>query len=143
MLSRSRVGRLGSENKQQRGRQVLDETLKALGGERFLAMKDRVETGRVYSFYREQLSGLSRAVIYTRYLTAPDPPEPGKIYVRERQSLQTERRTTPFSSAKKRAGRSPFAARQAFARHSLARYLDATPRNIFYILKYRLKRRTC
>jgi hypothetical protein len=70
-----------------RGKQVIDEALKALGGEAFLKMADRVEEGRAYSFYREQLSGLSRAKIYTRYLTRPEPPQPGYIGVRERQAF--------------------------------------------------------
>ena len=43
----------------------------ALGGDAFRNMRTRTETGRAYSFYREQLSGLSVARIYTKYL-APD-----------------------------------------------------------------------
>ena len=70
-----------------RGKQVIDDALKALGGDAFLQMADRVEEGRAYSFYREQLSGLSRAKIYTRYLTRPEPPPPGYIGLRERQAF--------------------------------------------------------
>jgi len=70
-----------------RGKQVIDDALKAMGGDAFLKMADRVEEGRAYSFYREQLSGLSRAKIYTRYLTRPEPPQPGYIGVRERQAF--------------------------------------------------------
>ena len=46
---------------------MVDECLQALGGDRFLNMQNRVETGRAYSFYRDSLTGLSIASIYTRY----------------------------------------------------------------------------
>ena len=52
---------------QQKGKALVDQVIAALGGDYFLAMRNRVETGRVYSFYREQLTGLSIAKIYTRY----------------------------------------------------------------------------
>jgi hypothetical protein len=70
-----------------RARRVIDDALKALGGDKFLAMTDRVEQGRAYSFYRERLSGLSRAKIYTRYLTPPQPLTPSFLGIRERQAF--------------------------------------------------------
>ncbi len=42
-----------------RGKQVVDDAIAALGGDKFLAMQDRVESGRAYSFYRENFSVLS------------------------------------------------------------------------------------
>ena len=75
------------ETRQERGKKVVDEALAALGGEHFLAMRDRVETGRAYSFYREKLSGLARATIYTRYLIRPEPPQLGFFGLRERQNF--------------------------------------------------------
>ena len=73
----------GAETRQDRGKRVVEEALRALGGDAYLHMEDRIEMGRAYSFYREELSGLSVAKIYTRYLT----PTPGKIAVRERDSF--------------------------------------------------------
>src|SRR5262245_42100162 len=78
---------LAAETAQERGKRVVAEALKALGGDAFLRMEDRVESGRAYSFFRQQLAGLSRARIYTRYLTRPEPPVPGKIHLRERQAF--------------------------------------------------------
>jgi hypothetical protein len=52
-----------------KGRKVVDDAIAALGGNKFLEMQDRVESGRAYSFYRDNLSGLSIAKIYTRYIT--------------------------------------------------------------------------
>ena len=71
---------------QVRGKQVIDAALEAMGGARFLAMQDRTEEGRLYSFYRERLAGASRARIYTRYLTRPEPPKAGFFGQREHQS---------------------------------------------------------
>ena len=58
---------LRAETPEQRGKRVVEECLQALGGDQYLNMDTRVETGRAYSFYRERLSGLSIATIYTRY----------------------------------------------------------------------------
>jgi|HubBroStandDraft_6_1064221.scaffolds.fasta_scaffold156099_2 hypothetical protein len=58
---------LRAETPEQRGKRVVNECLQALGGDQYLNMDTRVETGRAYSFYRERLSGLSIATIYTRY----------------------------------------------------------------------------
>jgi len=46
------------ETRQERGKRVVDEALAALGGDAFLHVADRVETGRAYSFYNAQLAGL-------------------------------------------------------------------------------------
>ena len=48
--SRDREGAVASP--QERGKRAIDETLAALGGDRFLAVQDRTESGRAYSFYR-------------------------------------------------------------------------------------------
>ncbi|MBN9659568.1 MAG: hypothetical protein J0H49_15400 [Acidobacteria bacterium] len=66
---------------------VIQDALQALGGDRFLAMQDRVEEGRFYAFYRENLSGMSRAKVYTRYLLAPEPMKPNFFGIRERRAF--------------------------------------------------------
>src|SRR5258706_2745248 len=72
---------------EKRGKAVIDDAIKALGGEKFLSMKDRVESGRAYSFYREELSGLSIAKIYTRYLTVALGKTGEELGSRERQAF--------------------------------------------------------
>ena len=52
---------------QERGKRVVNECLDALGGQRYLDMQNREVAGRAYSFYREKLSGLGIAKIYTRF----------------------------------------------------------------------------
>jgi hypothetical protein len=68
---------------EQRGREIVNEAIAALGGEKFLNMQDRRETGRAYSFNNTRISGLARAKISVRYLA----PQAGTIAMRERQSF--------------------------------------------------------
>lgn len=52
---------------QDKGRKLILDAIQALGGEKFMGMRDRVEVGRAYSYYRERLSGLSVARLETQY----------------------------------------------------------------------------
>src|ERR1700688_5099035 len=78
---------LNAETAQEKGKRVVNECLDALGGDRYLKMENREESGRAYSFYREQLSGLSIAKIYTRYLTVATGKSGEDIGQRERQAF--------------------------------------------------------
>jgi hypothetical protein len=123
-----------AETAQQRGKRVVDEALKAVGGDAYLAMQDRVETGRAYSFYREQLEGLSIATIYTRYL----PPEPGKPSVVERQNFgKDESQGILFNQ--QGGWEITFRGARPLEPKRLEIWRDGTLRNIFYILRQRLK----
>src|SRR2546422_9257144 len=70
-----------------RGRKIVDDAIAALGGEKFLNMQDRVESGRAYSFYRDELRGLSVATIYTRYQGVTPRKAGSELGLRERQSF--------------------------------------------------------
>jgi hypothetical protein len=126
-----------SQARQDRAKRVIDDALTALGGQGFLEMKDRVETGRGYAFAHENLSGLSRLKIYSRYLIRPEPPQPGFIGVRERQAqgkdedivllfTETEAYETTFRGAK------PVPAAL------YDRWREGLLHNVLYILRMRL-----
>lgn len=70
-----------------RGRQIMEDALTAMGGERFRKLRNKVERGRMYSFHREQLAGLTYASVYTQYLEPPENPDPKLVYQRERQAI--------------------------------------------------------
>src|SRR5580700_5214763 len=72
---------------EKRGRQLIDQAVQALGGENFLNMQDRIETGRAYSYYRDQISGLSIAKIYTRYITVAPDKSGEEVAQREREAF--------------------------------------------------------
>lgn len=127
---------LGSaaETAQQRGRRVVYEALAALGGPQYLAMEDRVEHGRAYSFYREELQGLDIATIYTRYLA----PVPGKISVRERENFgKDEKYGVLFNEMG--AWEITYRGAQPLDKKRVDTFRDGTLRNVFYILRQRLK----
>jgi hypothetical protein len=50
---------------------VVGEAVAALGGDQFLQMQNFVQSGRAYSFYRNELKGLALSTIYTKYVDNP------------------------------------------------------------------------
>jgi len=130
-----------AETRQDRAQRVIKEAVQALGGDAFLHMEDRVEFGRAYSFYREQLNGLSVAKIYTRYVKA----EPGHLGVRERDSFgKVDARSAELkeSSAtlfnEEGAWEITYRGARPLDDQRYANYKDSMMRNIFYILRQRL-----
>jgi hypothetical protein len=130
---------LRAETPEQRGKRVVDECVRALGGDRYLNMENRVESGRVYSFYRERLTGLSIARIYTRYDsgvadTAHD------LAQRERDNYdKKEDYGTLFTD--KEAWDVTYRGARPLPADRFARYKETTLRDVFYILRVRLRER--
>jgi hypothetical protein len=122
-----------AETAAERGKRVVDEALRALGGDAFLRMQDRVESGRGYGFYREQLSGLAIVKIYTRYLA----PVPGQIAIRERDA-QGKKEDSVVLFTENGAWEMSFRGARPVTDLRYANYKDSTLRNIFYILRQRL-----
>jgi hypothetical protein len=123
-----------AESAHERGKRVVQEAVQALGGDAFLGMRDRVESGRAYSFYRNELSGLSIAKIYTRYLT----PVAGKPSQQERQNFnKDESAAVLFNEAG--AWEITFRGARPLEPKRVENWKDGTLRNIFYILHQRLQ----
>ncbi|MDE3168419.1 MAG: hypothetical protein KGN36_21635 [Acidobacteriota bacterium] len=123
----------GAETAQQRGKRVVYEALEALGGRQFLAMEDRVESGRAYSFYRGEIQGLSIATIYTRYLV----PTPGKVSVRERENFDKDQKYGVLFN-ESGAWEITYRGAQMLDQKRIDAFRDGTLRNVFYILRERL-----
>ena len=124
-----------AETIEEKGKRLIGETLEALGGKTFLAVTDRVESGRAYSFYNDRLTGLSRAKIYTRYLMQPSPKG---LAVREKQSFGKDEDTSVLFNEQGEGWELTFRGARPIAPDRLARYEDSTVRNIFYLLRHRL-----
>lgn len=129
---------LPAQDKQEKGKQLVQDALKALGGDRYLAMRDRTETGRVYSFYREQLSGYSRARIHTRYLTRPEPPRIDFFGQRERQSYGKDKEEYANLFTEDASYSITYRGARPLPKETDDRYRDSTRRNVLYILRQRL-----
>jgi hypothetical protein len=127
------AGAVAAETAQERGKRVVYEALQAAGGRAYLAMEDRVESGRAYSFYRQQLEGLSIAKIYTRYLT----PVAGKPSVRERQCFGKDESSGVLFN-QEGAWEFNFHGARLLDPKRIENWRDGTLRNIFYILRQRL-----
>ena len=123
-----------AETARERGKRVVNEALEALGGRAYLAMEDRVESGRAYSFYNEKLEGLTIATIYTRYLA----PVPGKVNERERQNF-TKDQSVGVLFNEEGAWEITFRGARPLEPTRVANWKDGTMRNIFYILRERLE----
>jgi len=131
-----------AETRQERGKRVVYEALAALGGDAYLHMEDRVELGRAYSIYRGQISGLSQAKIYTRYLA----PAPGQLEMRERDSYghvepggSDVKESNAVLFEENGAWEITFRGARPLDEKRFANYKDSMLRNILYILRQRLK----
>jgi hypothetical protein len=124
------------QSRQERGKKLIDEVVAALGGDRFLGMKDRVESGRAYSFFREELSGLSLATVYTRYL---ENPAPGTVGLVERQSFGKEERSGAALFLPDKGYEITFRGARPYPEERFERWRDSTLLNILYILRMRLE----
>ena len=122
-----------AETRQEKGKRVVYEALEALGGKAFQEMQDRVETGRAYSFYNKQISGLSIAHIYTHYLQ----PVAGKIAVRERQAFGKDEYMSMLYR-EDGAYEITFRGARPVEDERYSTYQDSMLHNILYILRQRL-----
>ncbi len=122
---------------EKRGKQLVDDVVAAIGGEKFLTMSDRVESGRAYSFYRDQLTGLSIAKIYTRYLTVTKGRSGEELGQRERQAFgKNEDSSVLFTE---NAGwEITWRGAKDMPKERFDRYRETTLRNVFYLLRQRL-----
>jgi hypothetical protein len=125
-----------AENSQERARRVIDDCVTALGGPKFENVKSVVLTGRAYSFYREQLNGLSIARIARLWLDDVKDPS-RKLAVLEREDfgkkfdwgvlfLQDDAYDITFRGAR------------PLPTERVERYKLTTMYDIFYILRERL-----
>ena len=127
---------LRAETPEQRGKRVIDECVQALGGDRYLNMQTRVESGRAYSFYRENLTGLSIAKIYTRY-DSDVTDTAHNLAQHERDNYgKKEDYGTLFGA--KEAWDITYRGARPLPDDRVARYKETTLRDIFYILRVRL-----
>lgn len=120
-----------------RARQVIDDAISALGGDKFLNMEDRVETGRAYSFYNDRLSGLSIAKIYTRYVTVAPKESSHMLATRERQEFG-KKADTAAVFREEGAVNINWRGAMPMPKDQFERYRDSMLHNIFYILRVRL-----
>lgn len=118
---------------QERGRKIMEDALAALGGPKFLAMNDRTEEGRAYSYYRERLSGLSLAKIETLYDNSPKQ----VIQQREKQSFGKKFDSHVLYEGNGKGWDVTFRGARMIPDENVLRWQESRLRNIMYVLRCR------
>jgi hypothetical protein len=122
---------------EQRGKKIIDAAIQALGGNNFLQMEDRIESGRAYSFYRDNISGRDIARIYTRYITVPAGKTGQMLGQRERDAFgKNEDSSVLFTE--NGAWEINWRGSKELPKERVDRYRDSLLRNVLYILRVRL-----
>jgi len=128
---------LQAQSLEERGKKVVDDAIAALGGQKFLDMQDRIETGRAYSFFHDQISGLSVAKIYTRYIAVPAGRSGIDLGVQEREAFgKNEDYYVLFRQ--EGAWEVTFRGPKELEKDRVQRYRDTTLNNVLYIFRQRL-----
>jgi hypothetical protein len=117
-----------------KGRQVIDAAVTGLGGDRFLNMRTRISSGRIYGFFHDQLSGLDLAKVYVEYL--PPGSGPG-LRVREREVLG-KKQDYSYLYLPDKAYDVTFRGARPISDEQWDRYARSTENDILYILRERL-----
>jgi hypothetical protein len=121
-----------------RGKKVIDDALQALGGNTFLTMKDRTESGRAYSYYHDQISGLSVAKIYTRYL-AVAPSKSGEELGQCEREIFGKGEETSVLLLENAGWDTSWRGNKPIEQERFDRYRESTLRNVLYIFRQRLQ----
>ena len=125
---------LRAQTSQERGRQIVEKAIYALGGDGFRFMTARTEIGRAYSFYRDQISGLSIGHIYTRYLAS----DTATGLKTEQRQVFGKKQDDVVILTGKSAWEITYRGARQLAAERVKQFVDTTTRDIFYILRCRV-----
>lgn len=121
------------QDPQVRGKQIVDDAVAALGGDKFLHMLNRVETGRAYSFYQDRLSGLAAATFYTRYIPVDADKTGSVLAVQEHESFGEDE--DYYVNFREEGGwEVTYRGPKPLEPDTVTRHRETTMNNIFYIL---------
>lgn len=121
-----------AETLQEHGKRVIAQCINALGGDAFRQMPGRLETGRAYHFYNDEINGLAPAKIYTKYLDAGAP-----FREVQRQVLGKKDDESIILSAKE-GWDITYRGAEPIDQSTLDEWHDRLLTDIFYILRARL-----
>jgi hypothetical protein len=134
LIGAALVASLRAQDAEKKGREVANQVIAALGGDRFLHMQNRVSSGRIYGFFHDRLSGLDLAQIYVEYLDAA--PKDG-IALRERELLG-KKRDYSFLFLPTQGWDVTYRGARPIPDEDWDRYIRTNRNDILYMLRYRL-----
>jgi hypothetical protein len=126
---------LGAQTGGDKGKQLIDGAIAALGGDRFLQLQNIVESGRVYNFFHGQLNALEIAKTYIEYLNTNPP---GGLAVREREYFG-KKQDYSLLFLPNQAWDVTFRGARPIPDENWDQYRRSTENNILYILRARHK----
>lgn len=113
--------------------QVIHSAIAALGGDHFLHMQTRTETGRVFQFFHDRISGYDQAHIYVEYL--PQKP-PKRLALREREAFG-KKQDYSFLYLPEQGWEITYRGARSIPQNRWEDYVRNTENNILYILRAR------
>jgi hypothetical protein len=126
-----------AQTRQEEGRKLVDQALAALGGEKFLSVRSMVQNGRAYAFYRQDVRGLAKMTIFHKYEPMKPDAEPGWLPI-SRRMVFTEKGDYYELFRNGKGWEVTFRGARPLEEERLHRYREATQRDFFYFLRYRL-----
>ena len=116
-----------------KGKQIIDQAIAALGGDRFLHMRSRIASGRIYSFFHDQMNGYDVTTIYTEYLDR----KPAKgLPVHEREVLG-KKQDYSYLFLEDQGYDVTFRGARPIPDENWQRYVRTTENDILYLLRFR------
>lgn len=125
---------LRAQDSEKKGREVANQVIAALGGDRFLHMQNRISTGRIYGFFHDRLSGLDLAQIFVEYL---DEAPKGGLAIRERELLG-KKRDYSYLFLPTQGWDVTYRGARPVPDEDWDRYIRTNRYDILYMLRYRL-----
>jgi hypothetical protein len=132
------AGPLPAQTRQEQGKQFVEEALAAMGGEAFRKIRNTVKTGRAYSFYRADLRGHAVITVYDRYELPKDDAGSNWLPVSHRE-VYTEKGDYYSLFQNGKGWEVTYRGARPLPEERMQRYREATRRDIFYFLRYRLQ----
>ncbi len=122
-----------AQSSTEKGKEIVNKAVAALGGDRFLHMQNRVSRGRIYAFFHDRLSDLDVTTMYVEYL--PQKPAKG-LGLREREVLG-KKQDYSYLYLEDQAWDITFRGARPVDDETWSRYARSTENDILYILKVR------
>jgi hypothetical protein len=129
--------RLTGQTAQEKGRQYVHDALDALGGQKFLDIRNQVSSGRAYSFYNASVRGLARITVYERF-EPMQPNMPEDWLPVSRREVYTEKGDFFSLFVNGKGWEVTFQGARPLPLDMIQRYRLGVRRDFFYFLRYRL-----
>ena len=128
---------LFGQTRQEKGKQLVLEALKALGGDAFLHIRTQYAAGRAYSFYNASVRGLARISVYDRFEPMQKDADADWLPV-SRREVYTEKGDYYSLFQNGKGWEITFQGARSLAPDVIDRYRIGTRRDFHYFLRYRL-----